>query len=801
MSGIVSVLLRTTASTIIAWCIASLLLRSQRISSTRVHQVAWLIVLAQGWAFVPLVLQLPVLKTAEETASQAEPAPQSWTVFTESSSETVDAPTAATVPMVESSTGTSWMMLPWLAGAFAVLSWNIFRYISLVRHLPMGREPAERCWRDEWEAALRESQFRGQSCFRVTDDIGPLCCFVPCFYLIAVPEGLWRLLGSQQRRAILRHELAHLVRGDLWKAVLVRILALPQWFNPLAWNAVRSFDEAAEWACDDEVMSTETERGTVAYSSALLKIAELRLPAVPGAVSAGGGQLSTRVRRLVQPRFKEETAMLKVSLPVLLVLVALGQCIRVELVASDELEAEVSPVVIAQDPNAGREAALPAGSAKPQAGETKQAEPAAYRVGSPDRLTVVARRVTEVGQPQSPSLTAECVVNHDGSIQFANHGSIVVDGMTTSEIEEIIRKKLDFGSRRYSVSVTVAQQNSKPFYIVIKSEKGDMVMRYPCLPDTTLATVLRKASYPYPIDFKRSGIRIHRQSGPHSITIDVDPAAINGSDASNPRLNPGDRVVIGTPHKALGASSAPMLPTATHKPLPVPVVSEGSQDADPMAAGYYSAESRDETPTDRIRRPHVPETGHSSLATIAPDKWIMLRFQLLELQRAKMRKIGLDFHRTPPFGFIKTLRAHDLVRTVVEPTVATASGRSAVFQTGSETPIVVPQPGGRVSVEYRRIGTRIECLPTVQSSGRIRLDIRTSIIDLHPKKTVKIGDETYPALRTREAESTVEVAAGETLVMSQIIGAGEDKPGNESKKGEADLILTATAEFISPLTR
>jgi hypothetical protein len=62
---------------------------------------------------------------------------------------------------------------------------------------------------------------------------------------------LWSAISGDGRESILRHELAHLRRRDLQKSVLVRIAALPQWFNPLVRLAVRRFDEAGEWACDE----------------------------------------------------------------------------------------------------------------------------------------------------------------------------------------------------------------------------------------------------------------------------------------------------------------------------------------------------------------------------------------------------------------------------------------------------------------------------------------------------------------------------------------------------------------------
>ncbi len=49
------------------------------------------------------------------------------------------------------------------------------------------------------------------------------------------------------------------------------VVALPHWFNPIAWLVVRRFDAAAEWACDRA--ATEQEAATV-YARALLRLGE-----------------------------------------------------------------------------------------------------------------------------------------------------------------------------------------------------------------------------------------------------------------------------------------------------------------------------------------------------------------------------------------------------------------------------------------------------------------------------------------------------------------------------------------------
>lgn len=57
-------------------------------------------------------------------------------------------------------------------------------------------------------------------------------------------------LSSEQRRALLAHELAHLQRRDPAWRVLQRVAALPLCFHPLAWHALARLDALAEDACD-----------------------------------------------------------------------------------------------------------------------------------------------------------------------------------------------------------------------------------------------------------------------------------------------------------------------------------------------------------------------------------------------------------------------------------------------------------------------------------------------------------------------------------------------------------------------
>jgi beta-lactamase regulating signal transducer with metallopeptidase domain len=84
-----------------------------------------------------------------------------------------------------------------------------------------------------------------------TDDTGPALVRSLTGYRLLFPQLLWDELSPEHREGVLRHELSHYLSGDVWTSELARLLATLQWFNPIAWVALRKLEEATEWRCDD----------------------------------------------------------------------------------------------------------------------------------------------------------------------------------------------------------------------------------------------------------------------------------------------------------------------------------------------------------------------------------------------------------------------------------------------------------------------------------------------------------------------------------------------------------------------
>lgn len=353
-------LLRTTLVTSIAVLVVMWLLWALRIRSHRLHRVAWLLVLLQGWLLVPFTWQVvvdppepiapePVFVDAAEVvlpptvleASDYVAAP-----VTIATTESINPPEPlAPEPFDTLSFVTGWGLIAWLSGVATLVAMGAWRYLKLFAAGKPGELATDAEWLDEWRQVREASTLRTPVELRTTRGLGPLVCWVPWVFLVLVPRTLWASLTRADRLAILRHELAHCERGDLWKNLAVRVLAIPQWFNPLVWLAVRRFEEAGEWACDDRVAASA---GSMDYAKTLLQIADQIAPLPSGAVGMASGVLTRRVERLLHYPNKEVREMRGFILPVLLVAVGLLQVLRIDRVVAEETEA---PVEVIEAPN------------------------------------------------------------------------------------------------------------------------------------------------------------------------------------------------------------------------------------------------------------------------------------------------------------------------------------------------------------------------------------------------------------------------------------------------------------------
>jgi len=98
---------------------------------------------------------------------------------------------------------------------------------------------------------------------------------------IYLPYNFYEKYSSSQKLCILRHELSHLKRKDLWSQFLAEIVLALFWFNPLMHFAFVAFKQDQEIACDYQVLAHCNNKQRYEYGKLLLNnIQNNNLPAI-----------------------------------------------------------------------------------------------------------------------------------------------------------------------------------------------------------------------------------------------------------------------------------------------------------------------------------------------------------------------------------------------------------------------------------------------------------------------------------------------------------------------------------------
>lgn len=197
---------------------------------------------------------------------------------------------------------------------------------------------------------------------------------------------------------------------------------------------------------------------------------------------------------------------------------------------------------------------------------------------------------------------------------------------------------------------------------------------------------------------------------------------------------------------------------------------------------------------------------------------VMLKVTVAEVQRDVIKQLGVDlngtlnfgtnvvnFNNTNPFpvvggalvgsnaitgqfsGVNTTLRAMEragVVRTLAEPNLTAISGEAAAFLVGGEFPIpkgYTCDPITRqcsTSVDYKKFGISLNFTPVVLTEGRISLRVMTEVSELSSDNslqlaqavtTTQVNTLTIPSIKTRRAETTLEIPSGGSLAMAGLI--------------------------------
>ena len=199
---------------------------------------------------------------------------------------------------------------------------------------------------------------------------------------------------------------------------------------------------------------------------------------------------------------------------------------------------------------------------------------------------------------------------------------------------------------------------------------------------------------------------------------------------------------------------------------------------------------------------------------------VMLKVTVAEVQRSIIKQLGIDlsanmnygtsvvnFNNANPFTanngpltanslvgsainkagvptVTATLRAMEsagVVHTLAEPNLTAISGESATFISGGEFPIPTgvtcqTTTAGAIgqcvqTVSFKKFGISLNFTPVVLTEGRISLRVMTEVSEVSLDNALQggAGGSTIPSIKTRRAETTLEIPSGGSLAMAGLI--------------------------------
>ncbi len=116
---------------------------------------------------------------------------------------------------------------------------------------------------------------------------------------LLIPRALWNEMDLDGRRAIVVHELAHLLRRDHWVCWLQLVIGILYWWHPVVWWARRRLREEADLCCDAWVMNV-LPSSRRAYAEALLKTKDYLSVRGANAPELALGVTSPKARRFAR---------------------------------------------------------------------------------------------------------------------------------------------------------------------------------------------------------------------------------------------------------------------------------------------------------------------------------------------------------------------------------------------------------------------------------------------------------------------------------------------------------------------
>jgi pilus assembly protein CpaC len=122
-------------------------------------------------------------------------------------------------------------------------------------------------------------------------------------------------------------------------------------------------------------------------------------------------------------------------------------------------------------------------------------------------------------------------------------------------------------------------------------------------------------------------------------------------------------------------------------------------------------------------------------------------------------------------AFVQASISRGDLRTLAEPNLLTLPGKEAYFLAGGEFPYPTLQSGNSnsVTIVFKEFGIRLRFTPNIARNGAIRLKVAPEVSTLDFANGLVISGFEIPSLRTRRAETEVELREGQYLAIAGLL--------------------------------
>jgi pilus assembly protein CpaC len=122
-------------------------------------------------------------------------------------------------------------------------------------------------------------------------------------------------------------------------------------------------------------------------------------------------------------------------------------------------------------------------------------------------------------------------------------------------------------------------------------------------------------------------------------------------------------------------------------------------------------------------------------------------------------------------AFVQASISRGDLRTLAEPNLLTLPGKEAYFLAGGEFPYPTLQGGNTsaVSIVFKEFGIKLRFTPNIARNGAIRLKVAPEVSTLDFANGLVIAGFEIPSLRTRRAETEVELREGQYMAIAGLL--------------------------------